>query len=189
MSDLDDISNLDKSDDSITSPYFILEIENYVDLYPNDLLTDNIYVILKNKLKSKHLKKCLENYGYIDAIYNIIEYSSGEVVIDNFDGLIRYKVKYNARVCNPNINNLIECKITNINNNIISAEYGPIIIIISIDNINLKKFRIDDSYDIINIETENKLKTNDNIVVKILMTEFYDKKENIFIFGYLEKCI
>ena len=192
MDDLDEIEEIEETKEEsseIVSPYIITEIKSIVDISPIDLQTDNLYIILKNKLKQLFNKKCLENYGYIDSIYNIVDYSEGEILIDNFEGLIRYNVTYNAKICNPVINNLLECKVTNINNSIISAANGPIVIIISLQNINTKKFKINENSEIIKINEDKILKISDNIIVKILMSEFYDKKNEIFVFGYLENYI
>lgn len=189
MDDLDEIEETKEDNSEIVSPYFITEIESVIDISPTDLQTDNIYIILKNKLKQLYSKNCFENYGYIESIYNIIDYSEGEILIDNFDGLIRYNVKYNAKICNPIVDNLLECKITNINNTIISAVNGPIIIIISLQNINIKNFKINENSEIMILNENKILKISDNIIVKILMSEFYDKKNEIFVFGYLEKYI
>ena len=187
MDDLDEIE--ETTSNEVISPYIITEIESIVDISPKDLQSDNIYIILKNKLKQLFNKKCVENYGYVDTIYNIIEYTEGEVLIDNFDGLIRYNVKYNAKICNPIMNNLLECKIQNINNNIISAKNGPIVVIISVNNINNKKFKITENSEILNINENKNLQISDNIIVKVLMSEFYNNKNEIFVFGYLKNYI
>jgi len=189
MDDLDEIEETKEETGELVSPSFIAEIESVVDLSPTDLQTDDLYIILKNKLKQLFNKNCLENYGYIDSIYNIIDYTEGEILIDNFDGLIRYNVTYNAKICNPIINNLLECKVTNINNSIISAVNGPITIIISLQNINLKIFKINEKSEIVIINENKILKNSDDIKIKILMSEFYDKKNEIFVFGYLDNYI
>jgi hypothetical protein len=95
------------------------------DLYKTLLLDEYIYIksvdlnkkiddIILFKLKRKVEGRCLK-YGYI--IPNSIEIktrSLGMINNASFDGTTTYKIKYTANVCNPTINQIIQCIVGNI---------------------------------------------------------------------------
>ena len=95
------------------------------DLYKTLLLDEYIYIksvdlnkkiddIILFKLKRKVEGRCLK-YGYI--IPNSIEIktrSLGMINNASFDGTTTYKIKYTANVCNPTINQIIQCSVGNI---------------------------------------------------------------------------
>ena len=95
------------------------------ELYKTLLLDEYIYIksvdlnkkiddIILFKLKRKVEGRCLK-YGYI--IPNSIEIktrSLGMINNASFDGTTTYKIKYTANVCNPTINQIIQCIVGNI---------------------------------------------------------------------------
>ena len=67
-----------------------------------------------DKLKRKVEGRCIK-YGYI--IPNSIEIKTRSIgMINNasFDGKTTYKINYTANVCNPTINQIVQCSIGNI---------------------------------------------------------------------------
>ena len=95
------------------------------ELYKTLLLEECIYIkpielnkkiddIILYKLKRKVEGRCLK-YGYI--IPNTVEIktrSLGMINNASFDGSTTYKIKYTANVCNPVINQIIQCIVGNI---------------------------------------------------------------------------
>jgi DNA-directed RNA polymerase subunit E'/Rpb7 len=93
--------------------YKTLLLEEYIYIKPIELNNkiDNIILL---KLKRKVEGRCIK-YGYI--IPNTIEIKTRSIgMINNasFDGKTTYKINYTADVCNPTINQIIQCSVGNI---------------------------------------------------------------------------
>ena len=93
--------------------YKTLLLDEYIYIKPIELNNkiDNIILL---KLKRKVEGICIK-YGYI--MPNSIEIktrSLGMINNASFDGKTTYKIKYTANVCNPMINQIIQCNIGNI---------------------------------------------------------------------------
>lgn len=169
-------------------PYHVTNISARVDIPPNLLISKNIYHNIKNRAKELYEKKC-NRYGYVDVIYKIIKYENGMIIGENFDGNVIFNITYTARICYPKINSIIQCNIKNINKTIISAENGPIMIIINTQNINKKKFKFNANKNLVILDKDKLLEQNDSILVKIIATDYHNHDNNIFVYGYLENYI
>jgi len=93
--------------------YKTLLLDEYIYIKPNEL-NNKIDDIILFKLKNKIEGICLK-YGYI--IPNSIEIktrSLGMINNASFDGKTTYKIKYTASVCNPMVNQIIQCIVCNI---------------------------------------------------------------------------
>jgi len=93
--------------------YKILLLEEYIYIKPIEL-NNKIDDIILSKLKKKVEGKCIK-YGYI--MPNSIEIktrSLGMINNASFDGKTTYKINYTAEVCNPTINQIIQCNVGNI---------------------------------------------------------------------------
>jgi len=169
----------------ITSPYFDTELYARIIIHPQQINND-IYINLKNNLKKKVEKKC-NKYGFITKVYKIVDYSDGEIIPENFDASHVFNVKYSGRVCLPVISNKIICKIDLLNKALIKASNGPIICIIGINYINENNFEINNKGDIVALNTNKVLNTNDHILVTIRGTNFFAGDERILILGSLDE--
>lgn len=149
-------------------PYFDLQLFENVNIEPKQLNND-LYINLKDNLSKKVLNKC-NKYGYITKIYKIDEYSDGLMLTENFNGNIKYSLKYSARICNPLENTSIICIIEGINKILIKAVNGPIIIIIKRTDINNTFFNINNKGDI--MYKDQKLKSGDSVIVNIIAKKF-----------------
>lgn len=174
--------------DDISDIYYTLNIPSKLEIEPFLLNNKNIYNTIKTKTIELYEKKCCP-YGYIDTIYKIIDYTNSKIVSENLNGNISYDIIYTARVCNPKINSLIECKIININKTLISCKNGPIIIIINSENINKTNFKINSNNQIIDSDTTLELQISNTVLIKILSSDYHDKDSSIFVYGFLEKKI
>ena len=93
--------------------YKTIVLSEYIYLKPADL-NFKIDDIILNKLKRKIEGKCLK-VGYI--MPNTIEIqtrSLGMINNASFDGMTTYKITFTCNVCNPVINQIIQCKVGNI---------------------------------------------------------------------------
>ena len=168
----------------ITSPYFDTELYSRILIHPQQINND-IYINLKNNLKKKVEKKC-NKYGFITKVYKIVDYSDGEIIPENFDSSHVFNIKFSCRVCLPVINNLIICKVDLLNKALIKASNGPIVCIVGINYINENNFELNNKGDIVSLNKNKILSTNDYIVVKIRGTNFFPGDERILILGGLE---
>ena len=167
----------------IVCPYFDSELFSRVIIYPNQIDND-IYINLKNNLKKKVEKKC-NKYGYITKVYKILDLSEGEVIPENFDASITYDVKFSCRICLPTINQIIICKVELFNKSLIKATNGPIICIISNNNINTEKFIMNNDGDYVH-KSNAIIKTGTLVSIKINALNFYAGDERILLLGLLD---
>ena len=167
----------------ITCPYYDTELFSKLILYPIQINND-IYINLKNNLKEKVEKKC-NKYGYITKVYKILDMSEGEIIPENFDASVIFNVKFSCRICLPTINKKIICKVDLYNKSLIKAINGPIICIISNNNINTDNFSIDNKGDYIHT-SNTPIKTGSHIIVKINGLNFYGGDERILLLGQLD---
>jgi len=161
------------------------------DLYKTLLLEENIYIkpsdlnkkiddIILLKLKKNIEGKCVK-YGYV--MPNSIEIKKRSLGIINnasFDGNTTYKINYTANVCNPTINQIIQCKVGHINKSqvicyIDISEHSPIeIYLFKHNHVGNNEFL--------------ELKYNDIINIKVGISNFkYKDKQIVCIGEFLNK--
>ena len=167
----------------LKSPYFNLELYDNINLEPKQL-NNNLYINLKENLKKKVLNKC-NKYGYVTNIFKINEYSDGMIIPETFNGNIKFNIKYTARLCNVIENTAIVCHIEHINNHLIKAVNGPVIIIIKLNDINKTYFNINNKGKI--MYKENTLKIGDYIVSNIIAQKFNYNDTRICSIGTMER--
>ena len=118
------------------NPYRIyknLIIEECVQLSPQYL--DNHYEYILNGMKKKE-NKC-NKFGYIHKILKIININEGIIYESDFSGDVIFKVQYEALICSPKINDIIECSVLQLSTfqNDIIAQQGPLFIVVIFDKI------------------------------------------------------
>ena len=91
---------------------------------------DNYSNFILNNLKERE-KKCNKN-GYIHKILKINDISEGTIYEGDFSGDVIFKVKYEALVCSPKINDVIECNVLQLSTfqSDIIAQQGPLFIVV-----------------------------------------------------------
>lgn len=119
----------------LTGPYITTLLTTSVNLNPRQM-DNKIYKNLKDNLIKKLEGKCYRNYGFISKIYDIKEYSEGILIPENPMAAATFGIKFTCRICYPLRKMQIVCKIAKINNMFISAQNGPITMIITMDRIN-----------------------------------------------------
>ena len=158
--------------------------------YNLDNITHNIKFIKKckllpieltNKLNDNVLKNIKNNYeniiqreGYIipDSI-KLLEVGDICTSVTRFDGSVIADVVFTADVIKPTRNSVIECTIKRVNNFAISAIAGPLNLKIPVEDIDIKKFKIDD---IIKVRIVNSLNSLHKNFYNIYAT-LYDKNK------------
>jgi DNA-directed RNA polymerase subunit E'/Rpb7 len=127
-------------------------------------MNSDIILNLKLILKKKKEKKCNKN-GFIDEVYRILEYSDGMMPPENLNGCVIYNITYHCKICIPVENTLIIGQVKVINQELIIAMNGPIMIFIPKENIDTNYWEIIDGYK--NKKTNKKLVTEDFVKIQI----------------------
>jgi len=127
---------------------------------------------MKNVLQKKIEKKCNKN-GYVEEVYRIIEYSDGKMPGENLSGSGIFNITYHCKICIPVENTIIIGLVRVINQELIIAINGPIMIFIPKENIDLNLWNIQENY--LNKNNNKKLKPNEYIKIQII-----DKRINLY---------
>ena len=151
---------------NIISPYKNIEQYTRIIIEPHQMNSD-IRNHMKYNLKKKIEKKCNKN-GYVDEIYRITNYSDGYMIPENLSGNAIYDVAYHCKLCFPIENSIIIGQVKVINQELIVAINGPIMIFIPRENID-SKYWINNIDNFIHKEKSNiKLNIGDYVCVQII---------------------
>jgi len=148
---------------NLVSPYRNIKQYTRISIEPYHMNSD-IILNLKLILKKKKEKKCNKN-GFIDEVYRILEYSDGMMPPENLNGCVIYNITYHCKICIPVENTLIIGQVKVINQELIIAMNGPIMIFIPKENIDTNYWEIIDGYK--NKKTNKKLVTEDFVKIQI----------------------
>ena len=150
----------------LVSPYRNIKQYTRILIEPyhmNSDIKNNMKIVLKKKVE----KKCNKN-GYIDEVYRILEYSDGFMPAENLTGCAIYNISYHCKICVPVENTIIIGLIKVINQELIVAINGPIMIFIPKSNVDTNIWDLSDGYSY-KKEKGRKLIVGD--YVKILIVE------------------
>jgi DNA-directed RNA polymerase subunit E'/Rpb7 len=155
--------------------YTRIALEPY---YMNNNIKNNLKTVLKKKIE----KKCNKT-GYIDEIYNIIEYSDGIMYPENLNGCAIYNIAYHCKICIP-IEGSVNVALTRIVNlELVIAINGPIIYFIPKGNINADNWERGETHTHKN--DKKKLNVGDYIKIKILEKRINANDTQIKVIGEL----
>jgi len=121
---------------NITLPYKNVEQHTIIIIEPHQMNSD-IRNHLKYNLKKKVEKKCNMN-GYVDEIYKITKYSDGMMYPENLSGNANYNISYHCKLYFPIENSIIIGQVKVINQELIIAINGPLLMIIPREYIDTK---------------------------------------------------
>ena len=144
-------------------------------IIPITSIGKNLKEKISKNLSIKLEGKCNKN-GYIkNGSVRIVNYSTGLLV----NGNIKFKIIYEAYVCNPVEGHLIECNVTNVTKAGIKAEVAdgndvPLVIFIARDHHHQDKEFLS-------------IKENDNIIARVIGTRYELNDTYIAIIGELVK--
>ena len=130
--------------------------------YLNNKINQYIIDYLKNKFEGR----CISE-GYIQQeTIEIVNKSIGAMSGSRFTGDVTYDILYKAKICNPLVNNIIECQVKFINKLGLLCNNGPITIIVGRQfHNNQKLLDVINVGDIIKVSIiDKKFSLNDKII-------------------------
>jgi DNA-directed RNA polymerase subunit E'/Rpb7 len=150
---------------NIISPYKNVEQYTRVVIEPHQMNSD-IRNHLKFNLKKKVEKKCNKN-GFLEEVYRITNYSDGIMIPENLSGNAIYDISYHCKLCIPIEDSIIIGQIKVINQELVVAINGPIMMFIPQDNIDTTYWNSVDNFSH-TIKKNTKLEIGNYVCVKIL---------------------
>jgi len=168
-------------------PYINTKLSTIVSLRP-DQMDNKVYINLKRNLEEKINNRCYKDYGYISNVYEILEYKDGIIEAENLMGSAVFDISFSCRLCKPLKNHIIVAKIKRVNKVLITAENGPILIIITNDRVNSDVFFTDNNNNIRYKKegSSEMLKASDYVKISIRSVVFNDRDTKIKAMGYLD---
>ena len=143
----------------------------------NDILNN-----LKKNLKNKVEKKCNRN-GFVNEVHRIIEYTDGIIPAENLNGSAIYDISYHCSLCIPIENTLIIGNVRILNQELIIAINGPILIFIQKENIDTTIWNILDNYE--HKQLKKKIEINEFIKIQIVDKRVNQNDNQIIAIGNL----
>jgi DNA-directed RNA polymerase subunit E'/Rpb7 len=151
----------------LVTPYINTILNSDVTLQPRQM-DNNLYKHLKSNLIEKLEGRCYINYGYITKIHRIMEYGEGKIPAENPMASAIFNIKFSCRLCNPLKNQEIICKIEKINNILINAVNGPMLVIIKVSTINLNTFLTDNKTGkLYYVDKKKKIEITNGVYIKV----------------------
>jgi DNA-directed RNA polymerase subunit E'/Rpb7 len=150
---------------NIISPYKNVEQYTRVVIEPHQMNSD-IRAHLKFNLKKKIEKKCNKN-GFVEEVYRVTKDSDGIMIPENLSGNAIYDISYHCKLCIPIEDSIIIGQVKVINQELVVAINGPIMMFIPKDNIDTTYWNHVDNFT--HVEQKNtKLEIGNFVCVKIL---------------------
>jgi DNA-directed RNA polymerase subunit E'/Rpb7 len=165
----------------LVSPYKNITQYSKIQVKPNQMNSD-IKNIVKMTLRKKVEKKCNKN-GFIDEVYRIEESEAMDMEPENLSGCCNFKVSFHCRICIPVENTQLVVQIKNLNQVLILAVNGPIMIFIPKENIDLDVWDIYDHF--LHKKTKEVLKVNSFVKVEVIKARINQLDYQIKVIGKL----
>ena len=165
----------------LVSPYKNITQYSKIQVKPNQMNSD-IKNIVKMTLRKKVEKKCNKN-GFIDEVYRIEESEAMDMEPENLSGCCNFKVSFHWRICIPVENTQLVDQIKNLNQVLILAVNGPIMIFIPKENIDLDVWDIYDHF--LHKKTKEVLKVNSFVKVEVIKARINQLDYQIKVIGKL----
>ena len=165
----------------LVSPYKNTIQYSKIQIQPHQLNSD-IKNIMKLVLRKKVEKKC-NKYGFIDEVYKILNYYEADMRPENLSGCCNFDVEFHCKICIPVINTQIIASIKAINQVLVLASNGPIMVFIPKSNID---DNIWDSYDnFIHKKSKELLKVNSFVKIEVVNARINQLDYQIKVIGKL----
>ncbi len=165
----------------LVSPYKNIIQYSKIQVKPNQMNSD-IRNILKMNLRKKVEKKCNKN-GFIDEVYKIEHSEAMDMEPENLSGASNFMVTFHCRICIPVQNTQLVVQIKNLNQVLILAVNGPIMIFIPKDNIDLNTWDVYDNF--MHKQKKEVLKVGSFVKVEVLATRINQLDYQIKVIGSL----
>ncbi len=166
----------------LVSPYKNTTQFTKVQIKPH-MMNSDIQNIMKLVLRKKVEKRCNKN-GFVDEVHRIEEYKEEDLRPENLSGCANFYISYHCRLCIPIENSIIIAQVKAINQELILAVNGPIMIFIPKDNINSQNWDISDKF--LNTKTNQNLKLNNYIKVEVVNKRINQNDHQIKVIGRLD---
>ena len=147
----------------LVSPYKDVTQYTKIQIKPH-MMNSDIQNIMKLVLRKKVEKRCNKN-GFIDEVYRIENFEEDIMRPENLSGASNYNIAYHCRLCIPIENTQIIAQVKAINQELILAQNGPIMIFIPKDNIENSAWDVTDKF--LSLRTNSNLKVNNYIKIEV----------------------
>ena len=165
----------------LVSPYKDTTQYTKVQIKPH-MMNSDIQNIMKLELRTKVEKRCNKN-GFIDEVHRIEEYKPDDMRPENLSGCVNFDIAYHCRLCLPIEDTLIVAQVKAINQELILATNGPIMIFIPKDNVNTNNWDITEKF--LSLKNKNQLKLNDFVKILIINKRINQGDHAIKVIGNL----
>lgn len=148
----------------IVSPYKNIIQYTKVQLRPHMMNSDiksNMKLVLRKKVE-----KICNKQGFVDEVFKIESYIEEDIAPENLSGSVNYNIAYHCRICVPIENTIIVAQVKALNQELVLASNGPIMVFITKDNIDNKVWDVADNF--LHLKTKSNLKDNNYIKVEIV---------------------
>ena len=170
----------------MTSPYINTTLTTQIQIRP-DQMDNRLYLNLKENLSRKLVGKCYKDNGCIVELYKILDYSTPHLIAEDFTSSARTSVMFSCKICKPLEKQEITCRVVAVTKIFLTAENGPIRVIITPDRINETNFFKDNTN---NLRFRNEsgsqlIKSGDFVKVLISNIEYIHGDKRIKVIGVL----
>ena len=165
----------------LVSPYKNTSQYTKIQIKPH-MMNSDIMNIMKLVLRKKVEKRCNKN-GFVDEVHRIEEFNEEELRPENLSGCANYYITYHCRLCLPIENSIIVAQVKAINQELVLATNGPIMIFIPKDNVDSNVWNVSDKF--FNKETKTNLVVNNFIKIEIINKRINQGDHQIKVIGKL----
>lgn len=146
------------------------------------MMNSDIQNVMKLVLRKKVEKRC-NKFGFVDEVYKIENFEEEELKPENLSGCANYNITYHCRLCLPIENSLIIAQVKAINQELILAVNGPIMIFIPKDNVDDNVWDVTDKF--LHRKEKSNLKANDFIKIVVINKRINQGDHQIKVIGKL----
>ena len=165
----------------LVSPYKDVTQYTKIQIKPH-MMNSDIKNIMKLVLRKKVEKRCNKN-GFIDEVHRIETFEAEDMRPENLSGAVNFDISYHCRLCIPIENSLIIAQVKAINQELILAQNGPVMIFIPKDNIDQNVWDVTDKF--MHMKNKINLKVNNYIKVEVMNKRINQGDHQIKIIGQL----
>ena len=165
----------------LVSPYKNTTQFTKVQIKPH-MMNSDIQNVMKLVLRKKVEKRC-NKFGFIDEVYKIEKFDEEDLRPENLSGCANFYISYHCRLCLPIENSVIIAQVKAINQELILAVNGPIMIFIPKDNVDNNVWDVTDKF--LHRGEKSNLKANQFIKIEVINKRINQGDHQIKVIGKL----
>ncbi len=165
----------------LVSPYKNTTQFTKVQIKPH-MMNSDIQNVMKLVLRKKVEKRC-NKFGFIDEVYKIEKFDEEDLRPENLSGCANFYISYHCRLCLPIENSVIIAQVKAINQELILAVNGPIMIFIPKDNVDNNVWDVTDKF--LHRGDKSNLKANQFIKIEVINKRINQGDHQIKVIGKL----